>query len=634
MANLAHPGHQHALIQQEISENCRVACSMCVLCFSGIPSADKAPLASPTLTLTHPHTRQTLYDDYNCGDCSFSLAANFAIATLSTPQDEQQEEKEDVIEHISHEHPLTSFHVNVPNWFMCRGCWLRISGRVYGCRRCLFLLHESCARAPRTNPRHPFHPQHPLTLVFDCGKGFHCQACDTERHNYLAYYCHECRVHLDMACASAISFPSHPSPEREHEAEGPTMIQHFSHRHPLKFMHLSTVGTDIRCQVCELNISGELYCCPECIFFVHKLCADELPQEIAHYLHAEHPLTYQGECQYKSGGFRCNCCLREYIGKASFHCERCHFDLDPKCAMQTHSAFQGGIATKIQAFSYLPTMTLSYFKPKKNLIYLCVVCMQPITTECLTYRLPDTMVLHMSCAQQPLELEHPFHPQHQLKFLPRSTSAQHFYCSACHVKSEGSAFHCAECEFLLDLACASLKPTLKHHRHEHSLAYFQRSPYKYPRGNACRRSSRIDVYCCLPCNFNLHHKCLALPPIIEHERHPYHPLVLFDKFVQGDPNDQYCDFCEEIRNPDHGVYRCDECWYTTHIDCIISRSEEEGNTSEQIEDPRLTKLNEEIAGLEEMIKVVETNLEALTENMEALNVRGERILKREHKKSL
>ncbi|OWM67329.1 hypothetical protein CDL15_Pgr000781 [Punica granatum] len=597
MASLEYPGHCHALIRQEISENCRVACSMCGQDIRGtayccqehcdffldescasveFPPQIKHP-SHPQHSLSLTLTPGKPWYDYNCGDCSFSLEAKFAIATLSAPQDEQQEEEANVIEHIFDEHPLTSFHVNIPNWFMCRGCWLRISGRVYGCCRCRVLLHESCALAPRTILRHPFHPQHPLTLVFDCGKGFHCQACDTERHNYLAYYCHECRIHLDMPCASAITFPSHPSPEREHEAEGSTMIQHFSHRHPLKFMQLSTVGTDIRCQVCELNISGELYCCPESIFFVHKLCADELPQEIAHYLHPEHPLTYQGECQYKSGGFRCNCCLREYIGKASFHCERCHFDLDPKCAMQTHSAFQGGIATKIQAFSYLPTMTLYYFKPNKNLVYRCVACMQPLTTECVTYHnrecIPDIMMLHISCAQLPLELEHQFHPQHQLKFVPRSTSAHHFYCSACHVKSEGSAFYCAECEFLLDLACASLKPTLKHHHHEHSLAYFQRSPYKYPRCNTCRRSSRIDVYCCLPCNFNLHHKCLPLPPVIEHECHPYHPLVLFDKFVQGDPNDQYCDFCEEIRNPDHGVYRCDECWYTTHIDCVISRSE-------------------------------------------------------------
>ncbi|XP_031399201.1 uncharacterized protein LOC116209640 isoform X2 [Punica granatum] len=582
MASLEYPGHEHALIRQEISENCRVACSMCSQDIRGtayccqehcdffldescasveFPPQIKHP-SHPQHSLSLTLTPGKPWYDYNCGDCSFSLEAKFAMATLSTPQDELREGEEDVIEHISHEHPLTSFHVNIPNWAMCKGCWLRISGRVYGCRCCGFLLHESCARAPRVILQHPFHPQHSLTIVFDC---------------------------------------------------------------------------DIRCKVCELHISGEVYCCPECIFFLHKLCADELPQVIAHYLHPEHPLTYQGECQYRGGTFYCNCCSREYTDMPSFRCESCYFDLDPKCALQTHSAIQEGVATTIQHFIHDHPLTLYYFKPTnyykpmKNLVFHCEACRQPMTTDGLAYcclvcdkNNGDRFLLHQSCAHLPSGLEHPFHPQHQLKLLPRAPSAEHFYCSACHERSQGFTFYCAECEFHLDLVCASLKPTLEHHRHEHNLTYFQRSPYKYPSCNFCRRSSRIDVYCCLPCNFNLHHKCLPLPPVIEHECHPYHPLVLFSKFVLGDPNDQYCDFCEEIRNPDHGVYRCDQCWYTTHIDCVISMSEVEGNISTQFEDRRLTKLNEEIASLEETIKVMETNLEALTENLDALKVRKKR----------
>lgn len=37
---------------------------------------------------------------------------------------------------------------------------------------------------------------------------------------------------------------------------------------------------------------------------------------------------------------------------------------------------------------------------------------------------------------------------------------------------------------------------------------------------------------------------------------------------------------------------------------------------EQVEDPQLTKLNEEIASLADIIEVMEANLEILTDNLE------------------
>ncbi|CAH8279799.1 unnamed protein product [Arabidopsis lyrata] len=45
----------------------------------------------------------------------------------------------------------------------CRGCALPIyEGQFYSCMECKFILHESCANAPRMK-RHPLHP-YPLTL--------------------------------------------------------------------------------------------------------------------------------------------------------------------------------------------------------------------------------------------------------------------------------------------------------------------------------------------------------------------------------------------------------------------------------------------------------------------------------------
>lgn len=269
MASLEYRVHEHALIQQELSENCSVECFMCGQEIHGMAYCCQehcnyfidescASVEFPD-RIQHPcHPEHGLifaiakpWSYYSCGECSFDMPAVHAIATLSTPKDERREDEVEVIEHISHHHPLTSFHLSIPNWLNCRGRWLRISGRAYGCHRCGFLLHASCAQAPRLMSQHPFHPQHSLSLIFDCGKGFHCQACDSEWHNYLAYYCHRCHFHLDMACASTVTSPNYRRlHEKENEEDGSTVIQHFSHRHPLTSFHFKSAGTDIRRKVC------------------------------------------------------------------------------------------------------------------------------------------------------------------------------------------------------------------------------------------------------------------------------------------------------------------------------------------------------------------------------------------------
>lgn len=115
--------------------------------------------------------------------------------------------------------------------------------------------------------------------------------------------------------------------------------------------------------------------------------------------------------------------------------------------------------------------------------------------------------------------------------------------------------------------------TLKLQLHDHSLPHFKDHLIKDNAWcNSGGKHCTTDFYCCTPCNYNLHSSCLPLPPTIRHEYHPHHPLVVLDRFVDGRPDDQYCNYCEEIRNPDHRVYHCAECWYTVHIGCMLPQA--------------------------------------------------------------
>ncbi|OWM66977.1 hypothetical protein CDL15_Pgr000429 [Punica granatum] len=65
---------------------------------------------------------------------------------------------------------------------------------------------------------------------------------------------------------------------------------------------------------------------------------------------------------------------------------------------------------------------------------------------------------------------------------------------------------------------------------------------------------------------------MSLPPSVKHEFH-FHTRVLRDRVVDEfyDYKEQYCVVCETLRNPELGVYYCEECNYDAHIDCVIPK---------------------------------------------------------------
>ncbi|OWM66983.1 hypothetical protein CDL15_Pgr000435 [Punica granatum] len=74
-------------------------------------------------------------------------------------------------------------------------------------------------------------------------------------------------------------------------ANTPSLLQHPFHKHALIFQELSE-SFRFQCQICRFFAKGgpAYHCIEYCGFFIHRWCA-ELPPEIQHPSHPQHPLA-------------------------------------------------------------------------------------------------------------------------------------------------------------------------------------------------------------------------------------------------------------------------------------------------------------------------------------------------------
>ncbi|PKI44633.1 hypothetical protein CRG98_034988 [Punica granatum] len=476
---------------------------------------------------------------YKCRLCfGVDLHMGCAAATLPPPEAEhkdEQEHEEEIIQHFAHEHPLASFHVNATNWICCEACNWQISGRVYGCRACIFVLHESCALAPREIMNHPFHPQHPLTLLFD---GKNSRSTDDRRDQ----------------------------------------IHHFSHPHQLTFLH-AKAKLLATCDVCEEGISGDFYCCPDCLFLLHPLCA-KLRQEIVHPLHPDHPLI----C--RPSHLKCSLCSNDIKHDGfGFECEECPFGLDVGCALLTLSATKEELTLNSELLHKHP-MRIQFLTEEHDCESGGIVCCE-CPAEGLVYVCTDDdcdMMIHKTCAELPRESEHPVHPQHPL-LLSNEPPDKSNPCFACLESSRRFTYCCDYCKIQFHAHCAMRRPTLKHPRHEHSLSYFDKI------GRELYRAQ---------CN-----------------------LVLRDRVVDEhyDYEEQFCDVCETLRNPELGVYYCEDCNYAADIDCVIPKANLEKRR--QMEDTMLKQLDEQIASKEAGAETLKIKMEMAQKEWDLMHPNGQ-----------
>ncbi|XVF83499.1 hypothetical protein PTKIN_Ptkin16aG0493300 [Pterospermum kingtungense] len=361
-------------------------------------------------------------------------------------------------------------------------------------------------------------------------------------------------------------------------------LQHFSHQHPLVFIEeRGNENEKVYCSGCGEMVSGPAFSCVDCGFHLHKQCA-EAPSEMNHPFHRNHSFNllkqhpYIGECLCDFCGQSCN----NFV----YHCS-CNLDLHIKCALFSFNfpdkkvaEFQhisridslmpysviketkdgdNVVATEIKHFGHEHNLVLSNdMSDDKN----CDGCVLSIFT-CYYGCSECGFFLHKSCAELPrkMHLWFDLHPK-----LHPLTVDRIFRCCICEYESNGFAYTCYACDSDFCLRCALVSDNPICEGHEHRLPY-----YKYEAlCNACGRS--LDwPFRCKGCNFALDSKCLTLPLTARHNKSDEHPYKLTYHDNKNYPESNYCDICEEERNPNHWFYHCAICDNSAHPECALGK---------------------------------------------------------------
>ncbi|XP_028085367.1 uncharacterized protein LOC114286400 [Camellia sinensis] len=384
--------------------------------------------------------------------------------------------------------------------------------------------------------------------------------------------------------------------------------------------------------MCNQDIPDDpiYYCSIGCLFTIHKSCSSTIQQSLHHHsFHPHHSLFLSDHIHPHS---LCNACGSHSVNMSAYTCFDCSFTLHVVCASLTPTTKIVQSQIQLQPTHPHPLISCDLNKNKCNYTYTCSSCSQPFDDErsvvyvCLECK----GLLHKTCAQLPRKIDHSLHPSHPLILLPQKPRFFGYTCGACCQYKDSFIYYCSDCEFYLDIACASLNPnppennefgqirrfshphplilcdnkqkfeiccyacqwymdvrcalskpkTMMSKIHPHPLALFNKPNYGIL-CTTCRQFCVTPFFRCVLCHFDLHIHCVSIfPPTLKYFNH-VHTLTLNrspikDYHDEDDDAEFYCDACEERRVLAHPTYYCKDCHYVAHCHCTVSESKDSG----------------------------------------------------------
>ncbi|KAJ4824352.1 hypothetical protein Tsubulata_009404, partial [Turnera subulata] len=193
--------------------------------------------------------------------------------------------------------------------------------------------------------------------------------------------------------------------------------------------------------------------------------------------------------------------------------------------------------------------------------------------------------LHESCfessASYPPQVLHPNlhpHPLLLMSAYPDRPFLHGYVCAVCHYLSCGFLFRCGECDFNVDVHCASMREIdcvnlwserkigITHFIHpNHYLESFHSTlPHVYCQ--FCSGEIRGAAFGCCDCGVSLHDSCAQLGGAIEHPYHPDHSLYVH-RLME---HDLQCSACRSPLVPQSSYtayYCCSKCKFHLHLSC-------------------------------------------------------------------
>ncbi|TYH32711.1 hypothetical protein ES332_D13G008200v1 [Gossypium tomentosum] len=172
----------------------------------------------------------------------------------------------------------------------------------------------------------------------------------------------------------------------------------------------------------------------------------------------------------------------------------------------------------------------------------CSRCGGKVSAPCFSCVDCCGFYLHKTCAEAPLELNHPFHRHHPLVLLQNPPSSYtRCVCDFCDETCEKFIYHCS-CGLDFHIKCALFTFNIA----ERNLKELEHVALEDP-----SFSSENDVETC----------CAELPLKMDHLCHRKHPLVL-----QFNSERRACKVCQVTQRRGF-VYGCSPCELAIHIDC-------------------------------------------------------------------
>ncbi|XP_038699167.1 uncharacterized protein LOC119996560 [Tripterygium wilfordii] len=201
----------------------------------------------------------------------------------------------------------------------------------------------------------------------------------------------------------------------------------------------------------------------------------------------------------------------------------------------------------------------------------CHLCYEPITAASYNCR-ECNYSLHESCAKLNDKIWHRFHRQHRLT-LCLGPGTCHI-CAINNYRENNLMYVCDDCDFGVDVKCASLSSKCDH---PHQFVLLMRS--EAIRCDVCGidcdlADSVSQPHICTVCHLVVHANCISTPQGISLRQHR-HPLVHACVIQESEGVKSQCRICRDEVSTIYGCYYCSEpeCNFVVHVNCALQNED-------------------------------------------------------------